>query len=249
MLQWHSVVVKCRPRGVKFSSIILHYIPECDKARVEAGSGKDDFQISPGLFELPLFINRGSYANLQVEYKKTTLEKYLQLKLHRPERHAIRNLLGLLETRIENYQEAWSYFTKVITEDPANLNAIANRQSLAKILHRFSESDECNEQLRLLQRSTASSEMMKTKRNARCLAEQAYAYAFDIVDDSIGCERYIRSHQLYFKAMELAGNHVDVEERHDWELGDAIVCRKIYNSKCKTAEPVGNYVSYLETSL
>ena len=169
--------------------------------------------------------------------------------MHRPERHAIRNLLGLLEARVENYQQALSYFAQVISEDPTNLNAIGNCQSLANILHRFSESDGCNEQLRLLQRSSVLSDNVQTKRNARCLAEQAYAYAFDIVDDAVGCERYIRSQQLYFKAMELAGNPVDVEERHDWELADAIVCRKICSSKGKNAEPAGNYVSYLETSL
>lgn len=175
------------------------------------------------------------------------LNEYLQLKLHRPERHAIRNLLGLLEARIENYQQALGYFTQVLSEDPTNLNAIANCRSLANILHRFSESNECNEQLRLLLRSSVNLDYVR--RNARCLAEQAYAYAFDIVDDGIGCERYIRSHQLYFKALELAGNYVNVEEKQDWELADAIVCRKIYSFKYKNAESEANYARYLETSL
>ena len=96
-------------------------------------AGKEEIQTLPGLFDLPLAINRGNCVNQQVEFKKTELEKFLNLKLHRSERHAIRNLLGLLEAKIEHYQEALSYFTQVISEDPTNLNAIANRQSLAKI--------------------------------------------------------------------------------------------------------------------
>ena len=83
---------------------------------------------------------------------------------------------------------------------------------------------------------------MTIRRKPRCLSEQAYVYAFDIIDDSESRERYIRSHQMYFKAMETAGDHVDLKEREDWELGDAIGCRKIYRSK-------GNYIIYLETSL
>ena len=86
-------------------------------------------RFEPGMFTLPLVINSGNLKNVSVEYKLQVLEKYLETKRERPERYAIRNVLGLLAARMENYEQAEKYFSYILSEseDAKNLNALANK--------------------------------------------------------------------------------------------------------------------------
>ena len=66
--------------------VLVNYCITTPKALIplqimEVRPRKEDFQILPGLFELPLYINRGGYVNLKVEYKKMMLAKILTIKI------------------------------------------------------------------------------------------------------------------------------------------------------------------------
>ena len=82
------------------------------------------------------------------------------------------------------------------------------------------------------------------KSRARCLAEQAFAFAFELCDDAIGRRRYHAAHNLYEEALKLSNDDLDEEERQDWIFGDAIACKKI-GSILNTVErePYGHWFS------
>ena len=102
-----------------------------------------------GHFFLHLTMNKGHIDAKQAEYHMEVKTKYLELKNHRPERHAIRNLLGMLLYRLGKIEEAFEYFDTVLSEgeDPENLNALANRKYICEKLFRFPESRVCEKEI------------------------------------------------------------------------------------------------------
>ena len=115
-------------------------------------------------------------------------------------------------------------------EGARNLNALANKMHLCKILHRSGEATRCKEQLAS---ALNENEMSKIER-ARCFAEQGYAFANDIHGEYVTHQRFTNALDCYTKALENCKDVVSKEERLDWVLGKARALHKICRTKHKT---------------
>ncbi|XP_038075604.1 uncharacterized protein LOC119743273 [Patiria miniata] len=145
------------------------------------------------------------------DFKCGHLLAYLEEKKNKAERHAIRNLLGVLAYRQENNRQgALDYFNHILSpgEDPDNLNAMANRHfvmsmSRGGIPAAASEPDLSTEEGKRAQ--------------ARRYAEQAFALIDEKNNDALDYEVSSRALELCNQAMELAGHLVDLDESNDWK--------------------------------
>ncbi|XP_071802347.1 uncharacterized protein [Asterias amurensis] len=185
-----------------------------------------------GHYLLPLTMNKGHINAKQAEYHIRVKTKYLDIKKHRPERHALRNLLGILHFRLGKFDESLEFFDKILSdgEDPKNLNALANQKYICNKLYRIPESRDCEKKISELLPDDYQNEGEESRlRRARSLAEQAFAYSFDVFDESVTTERYRTSVKLYDEAFELAGDSLAQYEREDWMTSKGMACHKIFN--------------------
>ncbi|XP_071802742.1 uncharacterized protein [Asterias amurensis] len=185
-----------------------------------------------GHYLLPLTMNKGQINAKQAEYHIEVKTKYLDIKKHRPERHALRNLLGMLHFRLDKFDESLAFFDKILSdgEDPKNLNALANRKYVCDKLYRIPESSDCDKKMSELLPDDYQNEGAESRlRRARSLAEQAFAYSFDVFDESVTTERYRTSVKLYEEAFELAGDSLAQDEREDWMMSKGMACQKIFS--------------------
>ncbi|XP_022084287.1 tetratricopeptide repeat protein 22-like [Acanthaster planci] len=171
-----------------------------------------------GHFLLPLTMNQGP-IDVQLAERLFALRSE-HLHKRRPERHAIRNLLAMLAFRLGHFDKALEYLDKILSplEDPNNLNALANRQYMCQNLFRVQEARECEKRIvwLLTDGDTEEMETRRKKLRARSLAEQAFAYSFELFEECISFGRYRKSIELYQTAIELAGNVIDKEEMDEW---------------------------------
>ncbi|XP_038059489.1 tetratricopeptide repeat protein 22-like [Patiria miniata] len=192
-----------------------------------------DTTVSPGLFMLPLPINKDiNIDKAVVETKVRDLNHFLRVRTGRSEEFAILNLQGLLTLRLHRYEEALGYFHAVLEKDPENLNALADLQYVLEKLFRLAEAEHCKDELSRLLRSQDQSELIESQKlnKARCLAEQAYAYAYDIHSDTLEGKRFMDSNGLYRKALDLGGTAVKTAEKDDWKLCMATNAHKLFDS-------------------
>ncbi len=185
-----------------------------------------------GHYLLPLTMNKCHINDKQAEYHIEVKTKYLDLKKHRPERHALRNLLGMLHFRLNKFDESLAFIDKILSEgeDPENLNALANRKYICDKLYRIPESRNCAEKISGLLPDNYQDEGEESRlRRARSLAEQAFAYSFDVFEESVTTERYRISVKLYEEAFELAGDSLTQDEKEDWMISQGMACHKIFN--------------------
>ncbi|XP_038078332.1 tetratricopeptide repeat protein 22-like isoform X2 [Patiria miniata] len=169
-----------------------------------------------GHFQLQLLTNRGPIVEVTANYKRMVLEDYLQRKQNRPERHAIRHLLGVLAFAQDRDvpDRARERFEFILSEDPDNLNAKANLAYVnGTAAPPYDEPD-------------LTSEASK-QQHARRFAEQGYAYMFELFDETKTCDRYEKGLDLYNRAMELAGDLVDHTEKEDWQFCIGLASYKI----------------------
>ncbi|XP_038045871.1 uncharacterized protein LOC119720302 [Patiria miniata] len=189
-----------------------------------------------GHFLLPMTMNKGHIETKLADYVFKVRSRYLELKENRPERHALRNLLGMLAFRIGQFEEALGYLDKILSagEDPENLNALANRKYMCEKLFRLPEARESERKILELTTEDGTEESKNRCRRlrARSLAEQAFAYSFELFGESVTVERYCKSVELYDQATQLAGNSICQEDREDWAIVYGMDCHKIY-TKCK----------------
>ncbi|XP_038075596.1 uncharacterized protein LOC119743266 [Patiria miniata] len=146
------------------------------------------------------------------DFKRGHLLAYLEEKKNKAERHAIRNLLGVLAYRQENdRQGALDYFNHILSpgEDPDNLNAMANRHFVMSTSRGGIPAAAPDE-------PDLSTEEGK-RAQARRYAEQAFALIDENYNDAIYYERSSKALELCNQAMELAGHLVDLDESNDWK--------------------------------
>ncbi|XP_022102224.1 tetratricopeptide repeat protein 22-like [Acanthaster planci] len=195
--------------------------------------------ISPGFYMLPLPINKDiNIDRAVVETKLRDLDHFRRVRTGRSEELAILNLQGLLVLRLRRHEEALGYFHAVLAKDRVNLNALANLQYVLEKLFRMAEAQHCkDEQIHLLDLGESADSSKKPKLSesqrmikARCLAEQAYAYAFDIHSDTVEGKRYMESNDLYRKALELGGKAVETTEKDDWKFCIAFNAHKLFDN-------------------
>ncbi|XP_022084286.1 tetratricopeptide repeat protein 22-like [Acanthaster planci] len=202
----------------------------------ESGSATMSSAEAFGHFLLPLTMNKGHIEAKEADYVFKVRGAFLDMKKERPERHALRNLLGMLAFRTGQLEEAFEYLDKILSEgeDPHNLNALANRKYMCERLLRYPEARDCERRIAALIKydGTEGSQKRSKKLRARSLAEQAFAYSFELFWESVSVERYCKSVDLYDQAIRLAGHLIDQNEEEDWLSVNGMACHKIYN-KCK----------------
>ncbi|XP_038075642.1 tetratricopeptide repeat protein 22-like [Patiria miniata] len=195
--------------------------------RIEEG----ERDVVPGHFFLPLPFNEPNVDNNLLKTKLTELEHDLKVRLGRLEELAILNVMGALSFIIKDYESALGRFEDVLSKDCNNLNALANQKDVLEKLVRRADAELHQATLdSLLQVGDAMSpDEIKQRRcrKARCLAEQAYAYACDIHVDRPGETRYLQANHLYDDAFQLGGDLVDPLERDNWKFCKAKNAHKI----------------------
>ncbi|KAJ0065512.1 hypothetical protein NL108_012780 [Boleophthalmus pectinirostris] len=185
----------------------------------------------PGHFHLDLHLNCDPEGPLKLRHRDTYLKQeslrgelevevgYLQ--------YAVRNLLGLLAFHLDQLDSAEEIFRSICKEDPGNLNAWANLGYVYDRLGRELEAGECVEQVSSLmglgggEMSQAESRLLA----ARCLAEQAYVYPYDVEleNEEELRERLTSALTLYNRALDYGGQLLPVEEKRSWYFKMALI--------------------------
>ncbi|KAJ8277817.1 hypothetical protein GJAV_G00080410 [Gymnothorax javanicus] len=178
----------------------------------------------PGHFHLDLNLNCESQRPGELRRRDTRLkQESLQAELEAEagsQQYAIRNMLGLLAFHMDELQKAEEVFQSICKEDPGNLNAWANLGYVYDQLKREGEGAECVERLSALMglESGESDQGNPRLLAAHCLAEQAYAYPYDVEldkDEELK-ERLTTALRLYTRALDYGGQLIPAEEKRIW---------------------------------
>ncbi|XP_034066242.1 tetratricopeptide repeat protein 22 isoform X1 [Gymnodraco acuticeps] len=184
----------------------------------------EDMDYIPGHFHLDLSLNCDPVGPVKLRLRDTYLKQeslrgeleaeagYLQ--------YAVRNLLGLLAFHLEHFDTAEEIFRSICKEDPGNLNAWANLGYVYDKLGRELDASECVEKVSHLMDLDAGEASQEETRilAARCLAEQAYVYPYDVELDSEEDlrDRLTAALTLYNRALHYGGHLISVEEKRSW---------------------------------
>ncbi|XP_074491002.1 tetratricopeptide repeat protein 22 isoform X2 [Sebastes fasciatus] len=212
---------------------IITELPQVEKEEQEAmeADGTDDIEslmenmdYIPGHFHLDLNLNCDPVGPVKLRLRDTYLKQeslrgeleaeagYLQ--------YAVRNLLGLLAFHLEHLDTAEEIFRGICKEDPGNLNAWANLGQVYDKLGRELDAAECVEKVSDLMGVDAGEASQEETRlmAARCLAEQAYVYPYDVELDSEDDlrDRLTAALTLYNRALDYGGHLIPIEEKRSW---------------------------------
>ncbi|XP_038075920.1 tetratricopeptide repeat protein 22-like [Patiria miniata] len=205
--------------------------------------------ISPGLFHLQLPFNKPDLKKDAFKLKLVDIEADLVERKGRPEELAILNLIGVFKCRLECYKVAEEKFRDVLSKDEQNLNALANMQYVLDKLHRTVEGKRFKRKLDMyLGKSTGEEDRVRMR--ARCLAEQAYAYACDMHTDrdSVSTERFIESNDMFQRALELGDTLVEIPEKDFWKFCIAKNAHKIFD-RFSYGEHLAQAADYMDTAI
>ncbi|XP_061539745.1 tetratricopeptide repeat protein 22 [Phycodurus eques] len=184
----------------------------------------EDMDYIPGHFHLDLNLNCDLAGPLKLRHR----DIYLKQESLRGEleaeagylQYAVRNLLGLLAFHLNHLQTAEEIFRGICKEDPGNLNAWANLGYAYDKLGRELDAGECVEKVSQLMGldagETTKEDTMQMA--ARCLAEQAYVYPYDVElekEDDLR-ERLTAALMLFNRALDYGGQLISVEEKRSW---------------------------------
>lgn len=146
----------------------------------------DEMDYIPGHFHLDMNLNfeSSSPMNFQgrnLKFKRESLTYELEFETG-SKQFAIRNLLGVFFFYLEDVEHAKEIFLLITQEDLENLNAWANLAYVYDRLNNEQEVAKCIKRLSYLMGLDSEDKPPGDPhlRAARCLAEQGYAYAFDV---------------------------------------------------------------------
>ncbi|KAG7230547.1 hypothetical protein INR49_025263 [Caranx melampygus] len=178
----------------------------------------------PGHFHLDLNLNCDPVGPVKLRHRDTYLKQeslwgeleaetgYLQ--------YAVRNLQGLLAFHLEELDTAEEIFRNICKEDPGNLNAWANLGYVYDKLQRELDAGECVDKVSHLMGLDGGEASQEESRLlvSRCMAEQAYAYPYDVELDSENDlrERLTTALTLYNRALVHGGQLIPIEEKRSW---------------------------------
>nr|XP_057929130.1 tetratricopeptide repeat protein 22 isoform X1 [Doryrhamphus excisus] len=205
----------------------------------------EDMEYIPGHFHLDLNLNCDPSGPVKLRHRDTYLKQeslrgeleaeagYLQ--------YAVRNLLGLLAFHLDHLHTAEEIFRGICKEDPGNLNAWANLGYVYDKLGRELDAAECVEKVsQLMDLENGENPKDDTRHMAaRCLAEQAYVYPYDVEldrDEDLR-ERLTAALMLYKRALNYGGQLIPVEEKRSWYFKMATIYIKL-DDIVKTKEDV-----------
>ncbi|XP_034737010.1 tetratricopeptide repeat protein 22 [Etheostoma cragini] len=186
----------------------------------------EDMDYIPGHFHLDLNLNCDPVGPVKLRHRDTYLKQeslrgeleaetgYLQ--------YAVLNLMGLLAFHLEQLETAEEIFRSICKEDPGNLNAWANLGYVYDKLGRELDAGECVEKVSYLMGLDGGEASQEETRllAARCLAEQAYVYPYDVEIDSEDNlrDRLTAALTLYNRALDYGGQLLPVEEKRSWSF-------------------------------
>ncbi|XP_043556069.1 tetratricopeptide repeat protein 22 isoform X1 [Chiloscyllium plagiosum] len=183
----------------------------------------------PGHFHLELNLNFEPLQPERLRRRDAKLKREsLQLEAEDgAQRFAVRNLLGVFAFYLEEYPAAEEIFSSVCQEEPGNLNAWANLGYVYDRLQKEGQAAECLERLSQLMAGEegGEAESLSPLRAARCLAEQAYASAFDVglQSEEEHATKLSTAIKLYDKALRYGKNMITSEEKRSWYFTMAIM--------------------------
>ncbi|XP_076026254.1 tetratricopeptide repeat protein 22 [Genypterus blacodes] len=195
----------------------------------------EDMEYIPGLFHLNLNLNCDPVGSGELRRRDTYLKREsLQAELEAEagnQQYAVRNLLGLLAFNLDQLDTAEETFRSICKEDPRNLNAWANLGHVYDKLGREQDSGDCVDKVSQLMGLEAGGNFQEESRllAARCLAEQAYVYPYDVElegEDDLR-ERLTSSLTLYNKALDYGRDLITKEEKLSWYFKMATVCLRM----------------------
>ncbi|XP_032428992.1 tetratricopeptide repeat protein 22 [Xiphophorus hellerii] len=184
----------------------------------------EDMQYIPGHFHLELNLNCDPVGPANLRFRDTYLKQdSLQAELEVEVgylQYAVRNLLGLLAFHLEQLDRAEDIFRSICKEDPGNLNAWANLGFVYDTQGREVDAEECVDKVSCLMGMNSGDDSQEETRllAARCLAEQAYVYPYDVEldsDDNLR-EKLMSSLSLYSKALHYGGHLIPTGEKRSW---------------------------------
>lgn len=183
----------------------------------------DGMEYIPGHFHLEMNLNFESctpphFRRRDIMLKRDSLQVQLEFETG-PQQYAVRNLLGIFAFYLEDFDEAKEIFVNISQEDPNNLNAWANLAYVYDRLNKEEEGSGCAEKLSYLMGLESEGTNCGARiRTARCLAEQGYAYAFDVglVSEEERMDKLTTGIHLYDKALAHGRQEIPVEEKRSW---------------------------------
>ncbi|XP_072245214.1 tetratricopeptide repeat protein 22 [Leuresthes tenuis] len=184
----------------------------------------EDMDYIPGHFHLDLNLNCDPTGPVKLRHRDTYLkQESLQAELEAEVgylQYAVRNLLGLLAFHLDQLDKAEEIFRAICKEDPGNLNAWANLDYVYDRLGRELDAGECVSKVSHLMGIDAGEASQEETRllAARCLAEQAYIYPYDVELDSEDDlrERLMSALTFYNRALCYGGQLIPKEEKRSW---------------------------------
>uniref|UniRef100_A0A8D0H5V6 Tetratricopeptide repeat domain 22 n=1 Tax=Sphenodon punctatus TaxID=8508 RepID=A0A8D0H5V6_SPHPU len=194
-----------------------------EEAEVDIETLIDEMDYIPGHFHLEMNLNFEpcSPENLRardMKLKRDSLTYELECETGF-QQYAVRNLLGVFAFYLEDIEQAKGIFLHIIQEDPSNLNAWANLAYVYDRLNSEQDVANCTERLsHLMGLSSEEEPPVDPKcRAARCLAEQGYAYVFDVglANEEDKLEKLTIGIMLYDKALAY-GHQIPSEEKRSW---------------------------------
>ncbi|XP_062280823.1 tetratricopeptide repeat protein 22 [Scomber scombrus] len=184
----------------------------------------EDMDYIPGHFHLDLNLNCDPVGPVKLRHRDTYLkQESLQSELEAEVgylQYAVRNLMGFLAFHLDQLDTAEEIFRSICKEDPGNLNAWTNLGYVYDKLGRELDAGECVEKVSHLMGLDAGEASQEETRllAARCLAEQAYVYPYDVElesEDELR-ERLTAALILYNRALDYGGQLVSKEEKRSW---------------------------------
>ncbi|XP_074859078.1 tetratricopeptide repeat protein 22 [Carettochelys insculpta] len=194
-----------------------------EEAEVDIDTLIDEMDYIPGHFHLEMNLNFEPsspvhFRGRDVKLKRDSLMCELELESG-PQQFAVRNLLGAFAFHLEELEQAKELFLSISQEDPDNLNAWANLAYVYDRLDNEQQQADCTKRVaRLMGLGSEDESLGDAKlRAARCLAEQGYAFLFDVglVDKEDRMEKLTAGLMLYDKALAY-GQQVPLEEKRSW---------------------------------
>ncbi|XP_062974278.1 tetratricopeptide repeat protein 22 isoform X2 [Elgaria multicarinata webbii] len=194
-----------------------------DETEVDIDTLIDEMDYIPGHFHLDMNLNFESsspmiFEGRDLKLKRESLSYELEFEMG-SQHYAIRNLLGVFSFHLEEVEQAKEIFLHISQEDPENLNVWANLAYVYDKLNDEQEAAKCTKGLARLMGldSEGPAQGEPQFRAARCLAEQGYAYAFDVglVKEEEKMEKLTAGLTLYGKALAY-GKQIPLEERRSW---------------------------------
>ncbi|XP_032622844.1 tetratricopeptide repeat protein 22 isoform X1 [Chelonoidis abingdonii] len=196
-----------------------------EEAEVDIDTLIDEMDYIPGHFHLEMNLNFEpcspvNFRRRDMKLKQDSLMYELELESG-SQQFAVRHLLGVFSFHLEEMEQAKEIFLSISQEDPDNLNAWANLAYVYDRLDSEQEEADCPKKLAHLMGLGSEDESQGDPRlrAARCLAEQGYAYGFDIgpVDEKDRMEKLAAGLMLYDKAL-VYGQQIPLEEKRSWYL-------------------------------